>query len=730
MNRIAAGLLGMLVAVGSGAANGAESAEAIAEQSKALEAMFLRHYAPVEFSVEPNAPQLELPLGPAAVGNRKQLERELPSEAARAMLARNGFVVVDGPGTDLFSDAYSRLKRVKIPIVVTSDSVLHLHHVLFDNALKEIEEEKLWDDLKALCAAMIEKAAARLRLTGRDELPVEADRATLAYFSVAMRLLDPDWTLPEDVAPVVKAELALIGAHGGVSPSPLFGYKEDYSQYVPRGHYTRSIKLRRYFKAMMWLGRMTFLLKGNNDEISDALVDEAMANRQTLQALMIAKDISEDADLYAKWRRIYVVTAFFVGLADDLTVDDYAETGDELSKQMYASLVWGSPAWFRQIRLELAKKRSPLIYGGTGAAVVAKYTDAEVLKTLEATKGMRVMGQRFVPDSYVMGRLVNLPYTGHDQPFTMVVSALGPVRGFPRGLDVMHLLGSARALTILQAEGDTDYEGYAKHVGELQEVFAGFDRDAWHQNLYWGWLSALRTLLAPCGDGYPSFMQTEAYTDKALNTALASWSQLRHDTILYAKQSYAMAGAGPPPPPTAEPEGLVEPVPALYAELVAVNTMALQGLKELGVISEPMEWRFERTDRILRRLLELSVKELQGEALSQPDLEFIKEFGETLDDAIGELTDDSKRTTIVADVHTEPNSGLVLEEGTGRVDMMWAVWKTPAGDVVAGAGPVLSHYEFKQPMRDRLADEKWREMVKEKAPARSPWTRGFRIDEE
>jgi len=191
-----------------------------------------------------------------------------------------------------------------------------------------------------------------------------------------------------------------------------------------------------------------------------------------------------------------------------------------------------------------------------------------------------------------------------------------------------------------------------------------------------------------------------------------------------------IAGEMPPPPPTPEPEGLVEPVPALSAELIALNAMSLEGLRELGVLSRAMEWRFERTDAILRRLLELSVKELEGKALSQEELKFIKEFGKALDGAIGELTADSKRTTIVADVHTDPNSKMVLEEATGPVDLMWVVWKTPGGDVVAGAGPVLSHYEFKQPMADRLTDEKWRDMVKKNAPERAPWTESFRGAEE
>ncbi|MBN1917407.1 MAG: DUF3160 domain-containing protein [Verrucomicrobia bacterium] len=745
MKRISVVSLVLCIVGGSAALAAGEPAEAIHEQSEALKAAFLRAYTPVELDVKPNAPQLTLPFDLGAVGNATLVGEQLPSKEAQAMLARNGFVVVSDPGTDLFDVAYTQLKDRDVPIVVTSDSVLHLYHVMFDNTLMQVEESVFYGDLETICRGLAIKCHDRVRLSGRPVNPIEseAEQMNVAYFSVASKLLDPDWQPPEYVAGAVDKELALIDAHVGFAVSPLFGYKEDYSQYVPRGHYTQSEKLKRYFKAMMWLGRMTFLLKGNNDAIHDALVDEHTANRQTLAALMIARNLTADPALYGKWERLYTVTAFFVGFSDDLTVDDY------VMQDRIAGAV-SSTQYLDAVRLRLARKRTPLIYGGTGLAPVAEYTDEEIVKNLAATQGMRFMGQRFVPDSYVMGRLVNLPYTGDGNagqssrassqqhevlPFTYTMSQIGPIRGFPRGLDVMHILGSARALAILEAEGDTAYADYATHVTELRTLFDGFDPADWHQNLYWGWLASLRTLLAPSGEGYPSFMQTEAYTDKALHTALASWSQLRHDTILYAKQSYAMVGSAMPPP---EPEvkGYVEPLPALYAELIALNAMTQQGLTDLGVMPDEMQWRFRSTDRLLRRLLAISIKELEGTALDKDDLDLIKNFGTALDGAIGDLKTETKRTTIVADVHTDPNSGLVLEEGTGPIDLMWVVWQTPgrpgsaSGEAIAGAGPVFSHYEFKQPMRDRLTDEKWRERLRESAPGRAPWTKRFLAEQD
>jgi len=42
-----------------------------------------------------------------------------------------------------------------------------------------------------------------------------------------------------------------------------------------------------------------------------------------------------------------------------------------------------------------------------------------------------------------------------------------------------------------------------------------------------------------------------------------------------------------------------------------------------------------------------------------------------------------------------------------------------------GAGPVLSHYEFKQPMSDRLTDEGWMELLESNPPTRASWVESF-----
>ena len=123
--------------------------------------------------------------------------------------------------------------------------------------------------------------------------------------------------------------------------------------------------------------------------------------------------------------------------------------------------------------------------------------------------------------------------------------------------------------------------------------------------------------------------------------------------------------------------------------------------------------------------MELSEKELKNEELEKADYDFIKNFGEQLNGVIENVADIAKKTTIIADVHTDQNTKQVLEEGVGYVNLMVVAYKVPDGRILIGAGPVFSYYEFKQPMKDRLTDEKWRDMLETQLPQEPEWVKNF-----
>ena len=792
-----------------------------------------------ESDTVPQIPQYILPLETQEISNYQSFSEKIQlTPNALSLLEKNGFVVIPTPKTlgdkpDDFVEFYSTLKQKDLPIFITTDSLLHYYHIFFDTTLMKLEKDLFYDDIWQMSKEFFDDALLQYNNASGDLK--EAAKRNIVYLSVALELLKPKinqvatkenikkeinchgsedycdeiisaqlkegkffnlfnekeaeeyiFEVPDFVKGLVQKEIELIEKHEGWDFSPNFIYKEDYSQYVPRGHYTKSEKLKNYFKTMMWYGRMTALIKGSPvlpegksmcTGPMNGIISEYDAKIQTLQASLIAKKFLESQSIQQNWQRMYAITGFFVGFSDDLGPYEYSAVLTSLFKESIISQdLEEKYSDIRDILLDLPY--SPKIYGGLGACEMfmpcPPLSDEEIQelkvqakKLLEETKGFRMMGQRFTIDSWLFSEIVS-PYSGEytgqklplpteekpftfhwddpyaeyreNRPFTWVKTdvkacpppAMREVKGFPRGLDIMALFGSDRAKEILANLGDTEYSDYEDKFSELKTEIDSLSVDDWFKNLYWNWLYVLRSLLGEFGEGYQTFMQTKAWQDKELNTALASWAELRHDTILYVKQSYTMAelGGGPMPPIV----GYVEPVPEFYARLLTLTEMTNKGLKGLVPQEEleelKIEYALNRFSEILTRLLEISEKELENKSLTDEEYRFIENFGSISEGLIetvsgGDVDPDIFKTILVADVHTEGNTEKVLEEGVGYIKTLVVAYKLPEGHVLVGVGPAFSYYEFKQPMENRLTDEAWREILDTQHPPEPEWTKSF-----
>ena len=705
------------------------------EEGEADKPALGNYYVAYENPIEPNAPGYTLPLNLTDVKNYVAMDSQFGLKTVAPLLQQNGFAIIEydfgwfDSNRDDIVKPYEYLSNwTGAPLFVTADTLLHLYHIQFDETLKDIEEREFYGDIFALTTALLHDAlAAYQEYTGDLQ---EAAKRNMAYLSVALKLIDPDAQIPPVVTELVTSELAKIDAHAGFASSDIFIYREDYSQYVPRGHYTRSERLKRYFRMLMWYGRMAFLLKGAEiwGPMGQALISVEDAKIQTMQAVLLARSIDKvqvgQRSGRQIWDRMYAVTSFYVGLADDLTPYEYLDAVDKVFGSSFVPTDLEDEDALFALKAELALLRSPKIYGGTGEIWLPLPITPQLLdEVLDKTKGMRFMGQRFIPDSYMFQQLVTpkvLGYTGDGNPipFTYGQTPIGPQRCYPRGLDVMAILGSDRAKTILVEEGDTDYIDYDLRFNELKAEFDAFGLADWNRNLYWSWLYSLRALIEGFGKGYPNFMRTLAWEKKKLNAALASWTELRHDTILYAKQSYTPVETSLPP----SVPGYVEPVPEFYGRLLALTQMTKQGLSDLDALSAQAADRLTSLENILSRLIEIANKELTNQYLSEADHEYIKGFGETLEWAIMGVEEKGVKTTLVADVHTYSFENQVVEEGVGYVDLIIVACPLPDGSIRLTAGPVLSYYEFKHPMSDRLTDETWRQLLNSpEKPERPKW---------
>lgn len=665
-----------------------------------------------------------LPVDLATLGNYESFAF---SDAQGALLAQNGFVVAPAEWLEFFQ-AYDNARYNETPVFVTTDSVYHIYHLLFDKMLRDLEREHFEPDISALTTACLQSAQAIHSELQGTELESVA-RRVLAYFAVAERLINPGAITPPEVADLVDGELALIEAHAGMGTSLIFNQDcpencdpcdptpppecldqpcmcEDYSQYVPRGHYTRSEQLERYFRAMMWYGRINMRLQKPNETRMALLITYILRNTDV--------NGQPAADV---WARVYDPTVFIVGKADDLGFHEYGVLWDTVFGPDASVSAISDESKFAAF-VEAARQLPPPQINSMWVYI---WEDKE-----QVTQGFRFMGQRFVLDAYIFEELTWREVGTLDNPRTL-----------PKGLDVMAALGSEEAYAILAEMGETEYLNYPEQMTKLRGEVSGLQLDSWTQNLYWAWLYAFDPLLEPKGTQYPAFMQTQGWARKDLHAALGSWTELKHDTILYAKQVMAEMGGGPPPEP---PHGWVEPNPEAYARLLALTRMTRDGLESRGLMTENTDANLWRLDDLLTFLLQVSQRELAGESLTDDDYERIKYYGGELEamtlaaaDQEGEgrpFFEQEDQAPIVADVATglDPitGEGAVMEEGTGYIFDIYAIVPDGVGGLHIAQGGVFSYYEFSWPMADRLTDEKWREMLAAgEAPDRPEWTGSF-----
>ncbi|MCE7742324.1 MAG: DUF3160 domain-containing protein [Candidatus Heimdallarchaeota archaeon] len=640
-------------------------------------------YVPADLDYNPSIIPTEIAAGLSNVN----LQGLQISSEIKEMLATYGFAMVDEGYEDIY-DIYADLETPKF---ITTDLCLHAYHVLYDISLRVLEGERFFYDFETMLTTLRD---AQISLNGTVSEPIvhDAINRNVAYLSVMLYLINETNTIPAAVESLTQAELDLINSTERAY-SAIFGYEEDYTQYIVRGHYTRNEILANYFRAMMYAGRMGFLLQS-------PFGDPAMGIDHTRMAILMLSSfntsISSDT-VWDYWDRIYEPTVFYVGSADDLTPAEYYQIWQDLGGIEGDGLA--AESYIEDFIEEAKTYRKPLI----NSMFVFETEDHE-----NVTQGFRLMGQRFIPDSYVFQQLVHTKVGG---------------RLMPTGLDVFSVFGSPRA-DYYMANENVSFPDYDDQIFKLREEFGNLTEYDWTQNLYWMWLYSLFPLLEPASLGFPGFMLSNAWSDKALMTASASWAELRHDTILYAKQSYTYE--------TSMPEimkGYVEPYPEVYARLASLVRLMESGLDERGLFFGSFSSKLVAIADIFDNLVELSIKELENIPFTLDEIYYINTVATLIEEAASFNDPDAEewvseaddRMAVIADVHTDPNTGNVLEVASGDPFVIYVVVQDEDGKLRLARGGTFSYYEFHHPMVDRLTDEGWQEMLDTNPPPLPEW---------
>lgn len=639
-----------------------------------------------------------------------------------SLINRHGFMVTERLSYPSFGDAFHHVFIKDLPVFVSTDAILHALHKSYDGILMDIESNVLVPALTDLLQKMrsqLQGGASRYASAPDMAKPInDAD----VYLTVAMRLLSGT-----SIQPVFNRnratvdELMTLIATEGPASYPLFAETSrtlDFSQFTVRGHYTQREELGRYFKAMMWIGRTEIYLSEPKGTLNPPKPEDV--KRQTILAVLLA-EAARDGGAFEQLDLIDRTLRFMIGESDNVTMQNLLELLAETGAAGASDLL--NDATLKAFQDKLATKP----YAGQKILSQILFTDPMSPDKITPASAFLLLGQRFVIDSYVMASVV------YDK-----VSS--PPRMLPSSLDVLFALGNNAALQLLQPE--IERYNYAKNLAGLRYLIDSYEPEYWESTLYTGWLGAIRTLNPPSDRaGLPRFMRTAAWWQEKMNTQLASWAQLRHDNLLYAKQSYT-GGIG-----CSYPKGYVEPIPAFYD---AVATYAAKG-KEIfeGMEQEVIAGYFARLEETSRVLEEIARKELAHRSLTEEEESFLQTMLSRSSVGCGEIVYDGwypalfygdggkgveKEDLVVADVHTAPTDesgnmvGWVVHVGTGPINMAVIVCDDDEDGGTAYVGPVMSYHEHVTTNFKRLTDEEWAASYLEEESVRPALTNLYLAD--
>ena len=656
------------------------------------------------------------------------------------LLERNNFVVTERLSFDKITPALEDIFNKDLPVFVSTDAILHALHISYGNLLRDIEIQQLKPELEK-CVKLMYDAIPDLvqKYGGNPAFNSSLEDADL-YITIARSLMDESLARARYADEIDVQEIwDAIQSEDFVS-MPLFTEISrllDFSQFKIRGHYARYEELHSYFKCMMWLGRMEFVLADAPKEWYESGFDRDGLRRLNITAMMI-NELLNDGVVLEGMSEIDRIIAFMVGESDNLRPQDYSA--------LLADLGIDGPEYILDednfdsylLALKESEDFQQKILGGYMKG------NPETMEPTQLPVSYRLLGQRFIIDSYIFYKLVydNIVYQGRKV-----------CRMMPDPLDAMFALGNDNALPLLVEELET--WNYSAQLAGLRYLIDAYDNSFWGESLYNNWLQAIR-LLNPDGmdDNKPLFMSTVAWQQQKLNTQLASWAQLRHDNLLYAKQSYTHGGE------CMYPYSYVEPYPDFYRQIADFARMAgsFDSFREIRGYTtyQSVYDYFINLESSMIYLEEISRKELSGESLDADEIEFLGDmliegnisgpefngwYPDLLYDSDGGpkwISNPSESDFVIADVHTQPTDcagnivGKILHAGTGKVNLGIFLASCPADGnrPMAFVGPVMSFY---QPITDdfeRMTDEEWTKLIEAGlVPDRPDWVNIYMADE-
>ena len=616
-------------------------------------------------------------LNPSLAANMYQVAQK--PAALDAHLRDHNFALQPSDYYQLFQ-VYEENDYRMMPSFITSDLFLQTFHMYFSYVLKYLETFQFIPALKTLCTSLYHQSMNEYKtLLAAPAYTRDNTARAATFFAIALRLLDDTRVaVPKGYDEIYAGELARIAAlEDDVSLLYPSNAQFGYSLFKPRGHYTRNEQAQRYFRAMMWLQTVFFCADDVSSE-SPCLFMAALLGRAGSKAM-------------EAYHKVTVPLDFLMGEADNLSVEELwnCRNADDIQTAID----------------KLFEKRNRI------TPPIAN----------DCVKKVNFMPQRYTPDAEILGRLVDVRPDAE--------------RAYPKGLDVLSAFGVRAADVLLDTlyHESAAWDKYTPEMNKLKNIFAHYADDS----MYAAWMRLL-VQMQSVGKEAPGFTLTPAWRCKNLNTALASWAELKHDAILYAEQPMAAECGGGSDFPELVKVNYVEPNIPFWKGLTALIDKLGAVLKSVGITDPDLLDKSERLREFTQLCLEVAEDEHVGRTTSAEKQQILSILGSHIEwftlsildpeqevARWGDIKGAERSIALVADVYTRNVEGCpkdgILYEATGNANTIYVLVRV-GGETYLTRGATFSYYEFVRPLGNRLTDEEWQQMLERgEAPAVPEW---------
>jgi len=581
--------------------------------------------------------------------NYYDVARKINLDDGVSSLNTNGFAILNNPAEkeiNNFYGAYSWLSDKEVPLLITSDFLLHYHQNVVKQVFKDVEENIFYDNLRRISKILYDlskdRYEARLSKIGNiNDQVLEGERLSMAYFAVALKLLEPT---PNQIDPSGKdatkfssaeasdlyftilpylqsdagEEIRLIKLAVGSKKSPVLLYTRNYADFTVPAEYRRTEKLYNFYLASTWLNSV-FPLVIKDKACPNCLLDKEDARLSLIASSFITKDFASDQELQNRWALVYKLVSYSKGLRDDLNYRNYNETMKSLFGDNYdPEIIFAenNPEANKNIDTLRAKLLTLKFIDFQGA--LDKVKDKPRL-------GFKLLSDYYLPNDYVFNRLTGSivgNYTGakvSPSNSTICKDSLKRCNGF--GLDIIGLITNKLASYVYWLE-NTNFSGYGEKFAALKTEIK--QATIWHDNNFWSMLGAIKTVFETNNSQMQIYSSTDLWQRRLVDTASAAWVdlQLPLEKLI---QAAAQTKTGLTNDVAFNDNFYIEPNYALVQKLIADNEMIYGMFDVMGINKQvsSVSLALKEENSRLKQFSDLIKKELNGEALNSDDQSFI-----------------------------------------------------------------------------------------------------------